>query len=512
MNGVLYLVSVGPGRIKQMTVASKEALKKSNIIIGYGLYFKWIKPLLTKQEIIDLPLTQEKQRAKLAIDRARRGETVSVISSGDIGIYGMATLIFETMSESDTFKVKVYPGVSAANATASLLGAPLSHDFACLSLSDLLCPWQWIEERAINLAKCDMVIALYNVQSKSRIDGIYKIINLLLKFKSKDTICGIVSNAYREEQSIYKCTLVELLDKTFDMYTTIIIGNKYTTLKQNFIYTPRGYNNFKINTTKNIPKNSIWLFAGTSDGNELANKLANLNYSVVISTATSYGITNAKLNCPNSVVLNNLLTQTERFDYIKDSAKYIIDATHPFAVNISQKLMDISHSLSIPYLRYERPTVTDYKKSLLVDSYGDAIAMAKTFGKNIFLAIGVKNLENFLKHTDVDRQNLNLFLRCLPFADSLEKALNLGILPENIIAMQGPFSTSLNMVLWKNWKINCVITKESGLKGGLSEKIEACENLKIPLIIIKRPNLAYINKYNSLAEIISAINQLEAAP
>ncbi len=507
MSGVLYLISVGPGNINQMTIASIEAINKSNVIIGYGLYFKWIKPLLANQEIIDLPLTQEKQRAEVAVVRARSGETVAVISSGDIGIYGMASLIFETMADTDDFIVKVLPGVSAANATASLLGAPLAHDFACLSLSDLLCPWQWIEDRARNLAKCDMVIALYNVQSKTRINGIYKILNLLLEFKSSDTICGIVSNAYREDQSIIKCSLIELLDKTFDMYTTIIIGNKFTTQKQDSMYTPRGYNDFKVNTTMNIPKNSIWLFAGTSDGNELANKLADLNYSVIISTATSYGMANAKFNCPNSIVINNLLTPHERFNHIKDSAKYIIDATHPFAVNISKQLMDISHNLKVPYLRYERPVVTNYKKSLLVDSCQEAIAMAKTFGKNIFLAIGIKKLEIFLKDQDVNRKNL--FLRCLPFGDSIDNALNLGILPENIIAMQGPYSSSFNKVLWENWKINCVITKESGLEGGLSEKIEACENLNIPLIIIKRPCVTYINKYNSLADIVSAINKLE---
>ena len=153
----------------------------------------------------------------------------------------MATLALELLKEEDTFSVEVVPGISAANACAALLGAPLAHDFATLSLSDLLCPWEWIETRAQHLAQADLVIVLYNVQSRSRSQGVYRILEILKVFKSVETWCGIVRNAYREEQLAECCKLGELYHRQFDMLTTLVIGNRFTKPKREFLFTPRGY-------------------------------------------------------------------------------------------------------------------------------------------------------------------------------------------------------------------------------------------------------------------------------
>src|SRR5262249_3785126 len=150
-----------------------EALRESEVIVGYELYLRSIEPWIAGKEIHTPPLRHERERARLAIERARAGARVALISSGDIGVYAMATLAFEEMRDGDTFAVQVIPGVTAANACASLLGAPLSHDFATLSLSDLMCPWEWIEERARHIAAADLACALYNVQSNSRREGVY---------------------------------------------------------------------------------------------------------------------------------------------------------------------------------------------------------------------------------------------------------------------------------------------------------------------------------------------------
>jgi precorrin-3B C17-methyltransferase len=188
-----------------------------------------------------MPLTQERERAAKAIELARHGAVVSLVSSGDIGVYAMAALAFDLMEESDDFEVQVIPGISAANSCASLLGSPLSHDFATLSLSDLLCPWNWIEHRARHLAEADMTMALYNVQSKTRRQGVYQILKICQEHKSPETWCGVVRNAYREDQDVAICTLAELSGRSFDMLTTIIIGNRFTRRKRHFLYTPRGY-------------------------------------------------------------------------------------------------------------------------------------------------------------------------------------------------------------------------------------------------------------------------------
>ena len=164
--------------------------------------------------------------------KARAGATVALISSGDIGIYAMAALAFEEMREEDTFDVNVIPGITAANACASLLGSPLSHDFATLSLSNLMCPWEWIEQRARHIAAADLACVLYNVQSNARVEGVYRVLDVMLEHKSPETLCGVVRNAYRPEQSVDVYKLRDLPALQFDMLTTIVIGNRFTRRKR----------------------------------------------------------------------------------------------------------------------------------------------------------------------------------------------------------------------------------------------------------------------------------------
>src|SRR5262249_37472975 len=197
LRGKLFLVSVGPGFVDLIPPLAEAALRTSEIIVGYDLYLTWIAPWIKGKQIHVLPLTREKERAALAIEFAREGRTVSLVSSGDIGVYGMAALALEILSESDVFQLEIVPGISAVSGCASILGAPLSHDYATLSLSDLLCPWEVIERRALQLARADLVLALYNVQSKTRMEGVYRIIDILLEHKPAATLCGVVHNAYR---------------------------------------------------------------------------------------------------------------------------------------------------------------------------------------------------------------------------------------------------------------------------------------------------------------------------
>jgi precorrin-6x reductase len=522
--GKLFLVSAGPGFVDLIPPLAERALKTSEFIVGYELYLTWIAPWIEGKEIRKLPVTQERERAALAIELAREGRSVSLVSSGDVGIYGMAALVLELMAEEDVFQLEVVPGISAASSCASLLGAPLSHDYATLSLSDLLCPWELIERRARQLARADLVIGLYNVQSKMRTDGVYRILEIFLEHKPPTTLCGVVRNAFRpgQEHAIY--SLAELFEKQFDMLTTVIIGNKFTYRKKEFIYTARGYTaavgrahrrDFDETSTSSVesrsrvaqssrsrraaplcsatepvPYNAIWVFSGTADGNALALRIAESGVRVVISTATSYGRELATTRLPGLPVRSGRRgVDARRRELQAFRARAIVDATHPFATEISSQLITLGGELKIPYLRYERKIAGSSRPAIFCETMGEAAAKAIEMGKRIFLATGSKDLQVFLDYPGAGERDW--FVRVAPDPESMETALSLGIPRAQVFAMQGPFSRELNETLWKEWKIDCVVTKESGAAGGFTAKADAACSLGIPLVVINRPRLNY---------------------
>jgi precorrin-6x reductase len=491
---VLNLVSVGPGAGDLIVPSAVEALRNSDVIVSYELYLRWVTGWIQGKEIHTPPLTQERERAHLAIDRARAGKTVALISSGDIGIYAMAALAFEEMREEDTFDVNVIPGITAANACASLLGSPLSHDFATLSLSNLMCPWEWIEHRARHIATADLACVLYNVQSNARIEGIYRVLGILQEHKSPETLCGVVRNAYRPDQSAEICNLRDLPAMQFDMLTTIVIGNRFTRRKRGWIFTPRGYNDWAADggvvADVEIPSAGVWVFSGTSDGNALARELTRSYSPVVVSTASEYGGEIVRERCPGVTVWAGRQGVEVRRRALRNSgARAIVDATHPYAQVISEQLIALAEELSIPYLRYERPGVADGQNVLWCESAAHAAERASSLGKRIFLATGSKDLATFVQAPGApDRE---WFVRITPEPALIQRAIDLGIPRDHILAMQGPFSEGFNHVLWRDQRIDCVVTKDSGEAGGFSAKARAAAALGIPLLVIRRPKVAY---------------------
>jgi len=243
-NGCLLIVGLGPGARETMTGQALEALRRSQVIIGYNGYFEEISDLVEGKECLALPLGAEKERARLAVQRACEGKLVCVISSGDAGIYGMASLVLETLETTGTpsgLEVSVVPGVSAINACAALLGAPLGHDFAVVSLSDLLTPWPKIEQRLTAAARADFVLILLNPQSSRRQEQWRRAQEILLRNRLPETLVGIVRQAYRPGQSVEITTLEHLRERTVDMFTTVIIGNSQTRRFDDKLVTPRGY-------------------------------------------------------------------------------------------------------------------------------------------------------------------------------------------------------------------------------------------------------------------------------
>nr|WP_294863844.1 precorrin-3B C(17)-methyltransferase [uncultured Pseudogulbenkiania sp.] len=514
MNGKLYLVSVGPGTAELIPPMVKDALATSEVIVSYDLYLTWIQPWIAGKDIRTLPLTQERERARLALEQARAGKTVALISSGDIGIYAMATLAYEDMLETDTFDVQLIPGITSANACASLLGAPLSHDFATLSLSDLLCPWEWIEKRARHIAEADLAAVFYNVQSKQRQEGVYRILDIMLEHKRPETLCGIVHNAYREGQTVEVVTLAELRTRRFNMLTSIVIGNRFTKRKRNWIFSPRGYGNWDDtpDTVKAdaLPEGAVWVFSGTSDGNALAREIAATGQEVVVSSATDYGAELVAQNCPGLTTVAGRLGVERRRELLRETgARAIVDATHPFASDMSQQLIALAEELALPYLRYERPgAAIAHDTAHRAATMDDAAQLAMQLGQRIFLATGSKDLVRFVKAEGaVERQ---WFVRLAPDPQHLQRAIDAGIPRAHLVAMQGPFSQAANEALWRDWGIDCVVTKDSGDAGGYRAKADAAAALNIPLIVVDRPRVDYPALAADFAAVLAALQELPA--
>ena len=237
----IYVVGIGPGAYEKMTIEAAEALKDSDTIIGYTVYVDLVKDHFPDKRFLTTPMTKEVDRCVLAFEEAKKGHVVSMICSGDAGVYGMAGLMYEVGEKYPEVELSIIPGVTAATGGAAVLGAPLIHDFCLISLSDLLTPWEKIEKRLLAAAEADFVVCLYNPSSKKRHDYLAKACDLMLKYKEEDTVCGIVSNIGREGEEYRVMTLKELRDTAVDMFTTVFIGNSQTKALAGKMVTPRGY-------------------------------------------------------------------------------------------------------------------------------------------------------------------------------------------------------------------------------------------------------------------------------
>lgn len=241
---MIKVVGIGPGGMDEMTPRALKAIQEADTIAGYTTYIKLVKHLLEGKNVIGTGMMQEIDRCKMAVEEAVQGHNVAVISSGDSGVYGMAGLVLEIllkMPRENRPQVQIVAGLSAVNAAASVLGAPLMHDFAVISLSDLLTPWDLIKKRADLAAQGDFVIALYNPKSHKRVQHIEEIREIMLKHKDPKTPVGIVNSASRENESFVISDLENFTKEEINMFSLVIIGNSKTFAKEGFMITPRGY-------------------------------------------------------------------------------------------------------------------------------------------------------------------------------------------------------------------------------------------------------------------------------
>ncbi|AUX39139.1 precorrin-3B C17-methyltransferase [Sorangium cellulosum] len=247
-HGVLSIVGIGPGAEEHASRAALEAIAASDLIVGYTTYIRLVKHLIQGKEVIKTGMTEEIGRARAAVERARDGARVAIISSGDAGVYGMAGLVFQVLQEigwkrGGSPELRIVPGMTALNACASLVGAPLGHDFCAISLSDLLTPWPVIERRLEAAAAADFVIGLYNPASGRRTRQIVRAQEIIAQHRAGTTPVALVKSAYRKLESAVLTDLDHFLEYEIGMLTTVLVGSTNTFMFEGYMVTPRGYTN-----------------------------------------------------------------------------------------------------------------------------------------------------------------------------------------------------------------------------------------------------------------------------
>lgn len=241
MKSRIYVVGMGPGKEEMMTGQAVRVLEESDVIVGYPVYLRLLGSRFSEKEFLSTPMKQEVARCKMCFEEAEKGKRVALICSGDAGIYGMASLMYELGTEYPDIEICVIPGITAASSGAAVLGAPLNHDFCVISLSDLLTPWEKIEKRLRAAAMGDLAIAIYNPSSHKRYDYLQRACDILLEEIEPERACGYVENIGREGTKAVTCTLEELRNREVNMFTTVFVGNSGSQILNGKLVTKRGY-------------------------------------------------------------------------------------------------------------------------------------------------------------------------------------------------------------------------------------------------------------------------------
>lgn len=482
--GKIYITGIGPGDFENMTLKAFEVLSFCDTIIGYNVYTELVKQYFKDKEFLSTGMTKEYERCVLCFEKAMEGKNVVLVCSGDAGIYGMAELMYHTGKAYPDIQLEVVPGVTAASSGAALLGAPLIQDFAVISLSDLLTPWEKIEKRILAAAYAGMIICFYNPSSKKRAGYLKKACQLVLKYASPETVCGITENIGRQGEAYKVCTLKELMETPVNMFTTVFIGNSQTEIINGKMVTPRGYK------TTGMRDKPVLLFGGTSEGRKLAELFDSNNIRCTVCVATEYG-EQLISGTGNITVICGRMDLDDICRLIEPDAggsqfSYVIDATHPYASLISENVKRACTRTGTVYLRLLRDNIYNNKDND-IKFFEDASQAAEYLDKvagRILLTTGSKDLPVFCGGiTDKSR----ITARVLPSVNAIEICSNSGLNGKQIIAMQGPFSKETNIALIKQSGARFIVMKESGRAGGFPEKIAAAKETGTDIIILKRP-------------------------
>lgn len=524
----LYVVGIGPGGGSDMTARARKALARCGVIVGYGPYIDLVRADFPQAEFRITPMRREVERCRIAVRAAAEGETVALVCSGDAGVYGMASLCLEVADEAGFTDIEVVPGVTAGLAAAALFGAPLSGDFACVSLSDLLVPWDEIERRLRAAARAGFALCLYNPASRHRPDHLRRACAVLAEVLPDDTPCGIARNMGKPAQQIEATTLAALADVRADMATTVIVGTRSTRVLSGRIVTPRGYclgespgarvaphasgsRAANVDAMREGLRPRIVVFGGTGEARRLAGALIERGRcEVVVSSATAYGasliveearrVSDMHVGTAGDVEGACLDARAGRLDAreMEELLRALptacaVDATHPYAAEVSANIAQAARAADVPLIRVQREE--DAEGSGLSEGAwtcaSDPLAAARfadSVRGNVLLTTGTKDLPVYMG--GIARSRERVFARILPVPASLDAALAAGVAPSHIVAMQGPFSAALNAALIDEVGAQVLVTKASGQAGGFREKVRAARERGIELVVVQRPSAA----------------------
>ncbi len=500
----LYIVGIGPGSMEGMTLEARDALKRCSIIAGYTVYTDLVKAHYPEKEYYSTPMRREEERCRYVLERADGGLDVALVCSGDAGIYGMAGLVFqlrEEMKETKEIEIQVIPGVTAASSGAALLGAPLTNDFAVISLSDLLTPLETIQNRLRCAAMGDMAICLYNPSSRKRADYLKMACDIILEYQSPEIICGYVKNIGRVGEEKKILTLKELREEQVDMFTTVYIGCGMTREISGRMVTPRGYRLHRNEKQmvaageEGVRKyGGIWIFGGTTEGRLLYRHCLEKKIPASVFVATSYGrqiLEQERALEQESVVIRaGRLTKEKMRDAMERERPVLaLDATHPHALEVSENIRSVCRILNIPCQRVVRDLTEEDKhqeasgKSPCFDTVQEAVTFLQEKTGNILVTTGSRELHRYTSLTDYRER---LYVRVLPDAETIRTCTDMGIRGRHLLAMQGPFSEEMNRAVIKEYDIRWLVTKQSGDPGGFPEKQKAAKELDVGLIVIRK--------------------------
>lgn len=503
--GLLSVVGLGPGAADDLTQRARRTIERADLVVGYTVYVDLVREVFPGKRTLATPMRREVERCEAALAEAARGQRVAMVCSGDPGVYGMAGLCLELAEGRRDVEVEVVPGVTAATGGAALLGAPLMHDFAVISLSDLLTPIEKIRARVVAAASSDMVICLYNPSSRKRADYLRRACDLVLAYRPARTVCGVVRNVGREGEASEVLTLGELRDRQVDMFSTVFVGSSATRVVDGRMVTPRGYlergratgekgaraaapsaeKDARAAAPAPAPLPRVLVFGGTTEGRELVGWLsARGRADVTYCSATPYG---GSLVCegPRVTTVGRPLPEPEIEALLaKGGFACVVDATHPFATSISASVRQAAGARGVPLVRVVREDVPEGPWRLAADA-DEAARVVDTLPGRVLLTTGSKELASFAARVRDFRERA--YVRVLPVAASLERASALGLAASHVVAMQGPFSEDLNRALIRELGIGVVVTKASGASGGFWEKVRAARAEGCELVVIDRP-------------------------
>lgn len=552
----LKIVGTGPGNADEMTARARRAIEDADIIVGYTLYNELLQKEFPDKEYYATTMRHETERCRYALEKAAQGAETVLVCSGDSGVYGMASLVFELAEQmygragevshgksdgKDSEKnnktcqgqeicpeIEVIPGITAALSGGARLGSPLSNDFAVVSLSDLLTPWDVIEKRLRGAAYGDFVIALYNPGSKKRRGHLKKACDIVMERRSAETPCGIVHNIGREGEHVDIMTLGELRDVQADMFMTVFIGNSKTRVIGGRLVTPRGYvengrttgGQNKAADTKYGAGDTVLIFGGTTEGRVLAEAAARCGAHVVLSVATDYGeeVLEDIQDMEGIDIHKGHLDTDKMISLIDDVKPYVVfDATHPYAEEVTASVSAAAAAAGVRYVRVRRDIgaqaadpagsaapVPDVKAApdphampetsagaaggaadiTYVPDVSAAAAVLNRTAARAFITTGSRGAAAFGRVKDAENR---LTIRVLPSEEAVKLCRDAGFKGKNIICMQGPFSAELNEAMFRASGADILVTKSSGKTGGFPEKIEAACRLGMKVIVITPP-------------------------